>query len=52
MDHEPTRGPKKKKRLVLGSEMDEKIRDLYEKYVCSDLIDFLFIFVMLFLYDN
>lgn len=45
MDHEPIRNPKKK-RLVLGSEMDEKIRDLYEKYVFSDLIDFLFILVM------
>lgn len=33
MDHEPEMVTKKKRRLVLGSELDVKIKDLYEKYV-------------------
>lgn len=37
MDDEPKRGAKKKRRLVLGSDVDDKMRDLYEKYVCCDL---------------
>lgn len=37
MEHKFERIAKIKKRNVLGSEFDEKIRDLYEKYVCFDL---------------
>lgn len=38
VEHASERVAKIKKRIVLGSELDEKIRNLYEKYVCSNLL--------------
>lgn len=31
MDHESEKAPRRKRRLVLGGEMEGKIKDLYEK---------------------